>query len=111
MVDPSLELALLVALTVINPVRLTKPTTAARYLSLLLVAVISVDNGASAVLLDSKLIRGTAGDHAGPLLAAAAAIYLTNLIAFGIWYWEYDRGGPFARAAATAPTPTSCSRR
>lgn len=102
---PSLELALLVGLTVINPVRLTKPTTAARYLSLLLVAVISIDNGASAALLDTKLIRGTAGDHAGPLLAAAAAIYVTNLIAFGIWYWEYDRGGPFARAAAHRPYP------
>jgi hypothetical protein len=102
---PSLELALLATLTVINPVRLTRHTPAARYLSLLLVALISIDNGASAVLLDSKLIGGTAGDQAGPLLASAAAIYLTNLIAFGIWYWEYDRGGPFARAAAHSPYP------
>ncbi len=102
---PSIELLLLVALTVINPVRLTRRSPATRYLSLLLVALISIDNGASAVLLDSKLIRGTAGDHAGPLLAAAAAIYLTNLIAFAIWYWEYDRGGPFARAAAQSPYP------
>ena len=102
---PFLELALLATLTVINPVRLTRYTPAARYLSLTLVALISIDNGASAVLLDSKLIGGTAGDQAGPLLASAAAIYLTNLIAFGIWYWEYDRGGPFARAAAHSPYP------
>jgi hypothetical protein len=67
--------------------------------------VISIDNGASAVLLDSKLIGGTAGSQAGPLLASAASIYLTNLIAFGIWYWEFDRGGPFARAAAQSPYP------
>jgi hypothetical protein len=66
-------------------------------------ALISIDNGASAVLLDGKLIGGTAGDQAGPLLASAAAIYLTNLIAFGIWYWEFDRGGPFAQAAAHSP--------
>ncbi|MGB9377792.1 MAG: hypothetical protein WCB04_09810 [Mycobacteriales bacterium] len=102
---PSLELVLLATLTVINPVRLTRHTPAARYLSLSLVALISIDNGASAVLLDSKLIAGTAGSQAGPLLASAAAIYMTNLIAFGIWYWEYDRGGPFARAAAHSPYP------
>lgn len=102
---PALEVVLLASLIVINPVRLTRHTPAARYLSLLLVAVISVDNGVSAVLLDSKLIAGTAGKQAGPLLASAAAIYLTNLIAFGIWYWEFDRGGPVARAAAHSPYP------
>ncbi len=102
---PALELALLTTLTLINPVRLTRYTPAGRYISLLLVAIISVDNGVSAVLLDSKLIGGNAGDQAGPLLTSAAAIYLTNLIAFGIWYWEFDRGGPFARAAALNPYP------
>ncbi|HEV7204539.1 MAG TPA: hypothetical protein VGN18_07990 [Jatrophihabitans sp.] len=102
---PAAEAALLVTLTIINPVRLTRHTPAGRYLSLLLVAVISLDNGASAVLLDTRLIGGTAGSQAAPLLASAAAIYLTNLIAFGIWYWELDRGGPFARAAAHSPYP------
>jgi hypothetical protein len=38
-------------------------------------------------------------------LASAGAIYLTNVIAFGIWYWELDSGGPLARAAATRPYP------
>ena len=102
---PALEVALLATLTVINPVRLTRHTPAGRYLSLALIAVISLDNGISAILLDSKLIGGSAGNQAGPLLASAAAIYLTNVIAFGIWYWELDRGGPFARAAAASPYP------
>ena len=102
---PVLELALLASLTVINPVRLTRHTPLGRYLSLALVAIISLDNGASAVLLDSKLLRGVAGDQAAPLLGSAAAIYLTNLIAFGVWYWEFDRGGPFARAEAHSPYP------
>lgn len=74
-------------------------------MSLLLAALISLDNAASAVLLDTRLIAGTAGDQAGPLLPAAAAIYLTNVIAFGIWYWKLDRGGPFARAAAEHEHP------
>jgi len=37
------------------------------------------------------------------LLSAGAAIYLTNIIVFGIWYWELDRGGPFNRAAGMDP--------
>lgn len=102
---PALELALLATLTVINPVRLTRHTPLGRYLSLTLLAIISLDNGASAVLLDSKLLRGIAGDQAAPLLGSAAAIYVTNLIAFGVWYWEFDRGGPFARAEAHSPYP------
>ena len=28
-------------------------------------------------------------------------IWLTNVIVFGMWYWEFDRGGPAARAQAT----------
>jgi len=60
------------------------------------VAIISVDNGISAVLLDTKLIGGTAGNDAGPLLGFAASIYLTNIITFGIWYWELDRDGPLS---------------
>ncbi len=24
---------------------------------------------------------------------------------FGLWYWEFDRGGPVARAAGTRPYP------
>jgi len=102
---PALELLLLATLIALNPVRLSRYSPAGRRLGLLVVALISLDNAASAVLLDTRLIAGTAGDQAGPLLAAAAAIYLTNVIAFGIWYWELDRGGPFARAAAQRQHP------
>jgi hypothetical protein len=102
---PALELALLATLTIMNPVRLTRNTQTVRYLSLLLVALISIGNGISGALLDIRLIHGTAGDQAGPLLASALAIYLTNVIAFGIWYWELDRGGPIARSAAHSPYP------
>lgn len=102
---PMLEIGLLASLFVLNPHRKTRYAAVGRYVSLLLVALISLDNGLSAFLLDFNLIHGTAGDQAGPLLAFAAAIYLTNVIAFGVWFWELDRGGPFARAAATNPYP------
>jgi hypothetical protein len=32
-----------------------------------------------------------------PLILAAMQIWLTNVIVFGLWYWELDRGGPNAR--------------
>jgi hypothetical protein len=30
---------------------------------------------------------------------------LTNVIAFGLWYWELDRGGPVSRAQARRTLP------
>lgn len=102
---PGLESFLLAILVAMNPVRLTRHSRPTRYLGLLLIALISADNGISAMLLDSRLIRGNAGEQAGPLLASAAAIYLTNIIAFGIWYWQFDRGGPADRADGLSPYP------
>src|SRR5207342_2331720 len=29
----------------------------------------------------------------------------TNVIAFGLWYWDLDRGGPAARAAGSTIRP------
>jgi len=47
--------------------------------------------------------------HRGQLRRAAAGlravIWLTNVIVFGLWYWEFDRGGPVARAHATKLYP------
>lgn len=35
--------------------------------------------------------------HAGGLLVAAMQVWLTNVIGFGLLFWELDRGGPVAR--------------
>jgi uncharacterized membrane protein len=102
---PSLEIVLLIALTVLNPVRLTRRTALGRYAALGMVAVITLDNAISAVLLDHSILVGKASDDATGLLTTGAAIYVTNMIAFGLWYWEIDRGGPFARAAGSDPHP------
>jgi len=102
---PALEVLLLVVLTVLNPVRLSRRTVLGKYASLLVVALISLDNGLSAGFLDYDIITGKASNDAGGLLVSGSAIYLTNIIVFGLWYWEIDRGGPFARAAGTSPYP------
>jgi hypothetical protein len=102
---PGLEAALLVGLTVLNPVRLTRAHPAGRAADLLLVASVTIANGVSAGLLADRLVRGTATEDPAALLGTGAAIYLTNVIAFALWYWEFDRGGPFARASAEAAYP------
>jgi hypothetical protein len=102
---PTLEFALLVVLTLLNPVRLSRASTLGRYTSLAVVAAITVDNGFSAAFLDYDILTGKTGSDAVGLLASGAAIYLTNIIAFGIWYWELDRGGPFDRTAGVTPYP------
>ena len=102
---PVLELALLVALTLANPVRLTRHNAKLRTLAIVMAAVITVANGISAALLAYRLVEGTAGENAGPLLLSGAAIYLTNVVAFGLLYWEFDRGGPAERAAGRGPYP------
>jgi len=102
---PALELVLLVVLVAINPVRFDRATRVGSVLSRALVAVITVDNVVSSVLLDHAILTSATGNDPGALLSRGVTIYLTNIIAFGIWYWELDRGGPFARAAATRPHP------
>ena len=102
---PALEVALLLILTAINPVRLHRSTRLGRIVSIALVAVITLDNTISAVGLDASILGGYTGQDAVGLLGSGAAIYGTNIIAFGIWYWELDRGGPFVRAAGSRLHP------
>jgi uncharacterized membrane protein len=102
---PLLEIALLVVLTAINPVRLSRETRFGRYLSMSLAGLITLDNVVSALVLDYGILTGKTSNDAIGLLSTGAAIYLTNIIVFGIWYWELDRGGPFNRAAGVVPHP------
>jgi hypothetical protein len=100
---PALEVLLLVALTVANPVRLERHHPLLRVASTALVVLITVANAASAGLLADRLINGHAGDDPGALLRAGGSVYATNIIAFGLWYWQYDRGGPAARQQGARP--------
>jgi hypothetical protein len=93
---PGLELLLLVPLLVINPRRMTRQTRTSRTLSLALVAVIAGSNLFSLGMLVHDLVSSGVKDG-GSLLVAALQVWLTNLIVFGLAYWELDRGGPVAR--------------
>ncbi|MEU9808376.1 hypothetical protein [Mycobacterium sp. NPDC050853] len=102
---PALEFALLVVLVILNPVRLTRSTTIGRWATYLLIAAITADNTISAALLNYKIVSGQMGDNPRVLLGSGLAIFITNVIVFGMWYWEFDRGGPFARHTTKRPYP------
>lgn len=95
-VIPGLELLLLIPLVVINPRRLTSQTRWSRIVSLTLALLIIVANQVAMGLLIHALLTVTPG-QARELLVAAGQVWLTNVIAFGLLYWELDRGGPVSR--------------
>ena len=102
---PTLEGLLLVGLVMANPRRINTESRAIRLASLTLAALLSLANAWSVARLVTGLVQGTEGNAAGPLLVTGGAIWLTNVIVFGLWYWEFDRGGPVARANATRIYP------
>jgi hypothetical protein len=103
---PVLEAALGVALVIVNPVRIERGGRVARAGSILLILLITAANAISAVLLIRAIVLVLPNTgSAVPLLASGASIWATNVIAFGLWYWEFDRGGPIHRAQATREYP------
>jgi uncharacterized membrane protein len=101
----AMELLLLVILLTLNPLKLDKPTNLGKVTTYVLLAAITFDNTASAIVLDFHIITGRVSNDAAVLLGSGAAVFVTNIIAFGIWYWEIDLGGPFARAGVTERAP------
>jgi uncharacterized membrane protein len=104
-VMPVLEGALLVGLTIADPIRVERGGTVMRAATIIQIVLITIANTVSAVLLIRAILEGNAGDQAMPLFGSGASIWVTNVIAFGLWYWEIDRGGPIVRARGTKRHP------
>jgi len=99
-----LEALLTVLLFAISPGRISKHRKSTWWTGVALTGVMTASNIASAVHLLQKLIDGTIKSPAN-LLAFGGSIWLTNIVVFSLWYWEFDRGGPGARAEALDPYP------
>lgn len=67
-----------------------------RKAAILLIAIITVANSVSLAALVGSLVNGheTSGAE---LLFKGFIIWTTNVVAFGLWFWELDGGGAFAR--------------
>jgi hypothetical protein len=63
-----------------------------RTISVLLIGLVSMANAGQLALLIRALVNGTTLPGKS-LLTGALAIFLTNIIMFGLWYWELDSPG------------------
>lgn len=100
-----LEALLLIVLVAMNPVRIDREDTRLRVLALVLTGLLSLTTAGSANRLVFGLLNGTLSNDPAKLLISGGAIWLTNVVVFALWYWEFDRGGPAARAHAREPLP------
>ena len=98
------ELALFVVLTWSRPRRRLVVTGRRRAVSLGLVACIGLGNAVALVALLGSILTG--GEKSGgQLLYKGLTIWTINVIVFGLWYWELDRGGPVRRTEPNPPEP------
>ena len=94
---PVLELGLLIPLAVSAPHREPVESGRRRRAAIIMIAIISFANFVALGFLIEQLLDPSAALTGRTLLEAAVQIWATNVIAFGLWYWELDGGGPPAR--------------
>ena len=99
-VVPAVSLGLLAVLIVGDPGRIDRQRTWLRIVTAAVIAFLTLANLLAAgrlvaeILTNNKLFAA----HPGALLAAGGVVWATNVIAFGLWYWDLDRGGAASRA-------------
>jgi hypothetical protein len=98
------EVVLVVPLAWHRPRRRLEQLGHRRTVALALLAVVSMTNGLLLVALIGSLINGQEKSGA-QLLFKAVIVWSTNVIAFGLWYWGFDRGGPVRRLQPEPPPP------
>ena len=101
---PTLEGVLAIGLVASMPNPAMQYSPVRRHFAISLIGLVSVANLVSLLLLVHFLLKGgKAGGH--PLILSGVVLWVTNVLIFGLWYWELDRGGPVARVLSTDITP------
>ena len=99
-----IELALLAVIMLLNPIRINHHLPTPRTLGLILAGLMTICNLVSTGRLISALLHGGVTD-ASSLVISGGSIWFINVAVFALWYWEFDRGGPGARAEARKQIP------
>jgi hypothetical protein len=98
------ELALVIPLAWSRPRRRLEQLGHRRTVALALLGLISLSNALLLIALIASLVLGYE-KSGGQLLFKAVTVWSTNVIAFGLWYWGFDRGGPVRRLQSDPPPP------
>jgi uncharacterized membrane protein len=96
---PVIEFVLLIVLPITTPKKKTFKSPARRLNVLLLIMLTSAANAYSLGVIINKLLTDSSIADGQSLILAAINIFMTNIIIFGLWYWEMDGGGPGERQA------------
>jgi uncharacterized membrane protein len=88
-----IEIFMVVLLSLLASVSTTRRMRIHHSLALLFVALLSVANLSSLVLVLQGLVVSHAAVSGPELLSAALAIFVTNVIVYAVWYWEIDSPG------------------
>jgi len=94
---PSIEGVLLIGLASVSPHPSVRDHPRRRQVAIGLIGLVSLVNIFSLVRLCDHLINSPAHTNGRILIASGAALWITNVLLFGLWYWELDRGGPADR--------------
>ena len=105
---PVVLLALLAVMIAGDPGRIDRQKTWLRVLMGIIIALLTVANLLAAlrlvvdILTNNKLYANNPGGE----LAAGGVIWATNVIAFGLWYWDLDRDLFLSFWTSTAFSPS-----
>ena len=94
---PALEGALLIGLVVVSPHPNVRHSRFRRHVAIGMIGFVSAANFVSLVMLSNHLLHG-GNENGHALILSGIVLWCTNVLLFGLWYWEVDRGGPIARA-------------
>jgi hypothetical protein len=93
---PIFEAVLVLGLVIASPRPNFKHSALRRQVAMSLIGLVSAVNLFSLVELVRYLLHG--GQAGGrSLIIAGVVLWWTNVLLFGLWYWELDRGGPMRR--------------
>ena len=103
---PAVVIVLLGVIFVGDPGHIYRQSRGLRVITGTLFAVISVANAEAAIRLVASILSADPfTHHANRLLVSGGAIWLINVIVFGLWYWDVDRGGAAARSRGSTIDP------
>jgi hypothetical protein len=98
------ELVLLLPLALRRPSQRLEQLGRRRTVALALLGLISLGNALLLLAVIGSLIQGDEKSGA-QLLLKALIVLNSNVITYGLWYWEFDRGGPVRRLDPDPPPP------
>src|SRR3954463_5121070 len=96
-VAPTIEIGLLVPLLIVAALHGHNAAIWQRRAAILVIGVITFSNFVALANLIWNLVYGSSLNGQA-LILESMNVWMTNVIAFGLWYWELDRGGPIARS-------------